>query len=1043
MVISVHESSLVDIATVKRQTKIQSEYTTVFYSKKEPRWSLIGEWITGKEITLFLEQKMSVPSQYKDLLRNALQQERTNKWTNGSTQAPLKSPKRRRILSPVERMRELKKKKETDGEPKDERYVIHINDEDNDDISMKRSFEGQKSERPDPLSGKHDEDNKEGFSDTGDLDKSEEDEEIDSDEFEDVDLDGTSFMDDADGDESENEEINITIQKNAHNKRATKGSVISSEERIFRRKLHLMHLFVMVGHGVTRNAWLSDPKFLLNLQKQIPLKLKKELQEYQQHRQKSNVTAQSKTRRLLDLLRHLMEYWQRVWKIDSRAPVLYKKLWPEIKNQRILPNMKKQRLSKENFHASILSHVGSRDISAQGFVALLRSLNLQARLVFSIQPPDFTNMKKCEDKSEDKDSMPREASKWSPRKTSKPANVKENLLSALRSRKAYTNTVTKTQAQHREEFAEKFGGWPVFWAEVWDKDSKKYITIDPIVKKLIEVVSWKSKLEPPMNSIRNNAWYVVGYDRVGGIRDVTRRYAKEYNAKVRKKRITRDPKWELWWASLLRGACSKKRLNDNRVDKFEQIEFEELSLKEGMPSNVGDFKGHPVYVLESDLKYNEILYPKISCGGLSNKGKSKKASNGFIPVYKRKNVHIVRSARGWFMKGRVLKMGERPMKIRKKGTNTNTRKKGREDDFRLSDSDIGNGDNDDDTRLYAEFQTEKYVPPPVIDGKIPRNAYKNIDIYEPWMVPEGCVHIRNPYAEKAARLMGIEYVPAVVGFDFKSHREVNTKIQGVVTFDEFKDAVELVCEGLKEVEEEDNKIREDIINLRAWKVLLTRLKINRRLIAEHGEVEDDDEDAYKVNDNDSGEDVSNDDSNGIGGGGFLYNSSITLPASSRTRSRYQHEDMPIYERSDLSASDFEDEVADENNIQYKNIPLALQRKGKLRKAAAKPKSGETPSSPVDAPVGTLSVAEGGMLNEKDDLVYNPEGSDGYNGGEDSDSSEEEVDEDDERMKELDKDMDFGDLDDVHVENDSAEANSSGDNRTAPTPNDDYEFEFSE
>ncbi|TID16227.1 hypothetical protein CANINC_004226 [Pichia inconspicua] len=813
-----------------------------------------------------------VPIQYRDMLRAALKGEKIPQATIGE-ERPLKrrkKPGQRTLLSPVQRQRELKKKplNSTSDEPQ---YVVHLTSDsegekdrrvkENIDVTRK---EEEKQEKDDKTDGNEDY-------------QSEDDEFIDSDEFEDVDLDGTFDTQEnsvtTNFNEDENGEINITIRQHRNKRKSQRSGVVDSEERAFRKRLHIMHLFMMVGHGAIRNNWLSDSELLKELQKQVPNPLKREVREYYEHRGKSNVTAQSKTRRLLDLLRHLMEFWQKLWVIDWHAPVIYKKTWSEVESWR----GKQQKMTFARFWRAMKEHIGSRDIAAQGFVALLRSLNLPARLVFSIQPPDFTNMKRCEVVTSNGDiNVDDEKVKPKVRAVKSNERVGDRLLSALRGRRAYTNKAVKTAAEVDGEFGERYGSWPVFWAEVWDKDSKRYVTIDPMVKKIIEVVSWKSKLEPPMNCLRNNAWYVVGYDRVGGVRDITRRYCKELNAKVRKKRITREEKWEKWWGAVLRGACSKQRLRQNRVDKFEEVEFEELGLKEGMPLNVGDFKGHPIYVLESDLKYNEVLMPKISCGGLANKGKSKKAKDGFIPVYKRSNVQVVRSARGWFMRGRVLKVGERPMKVR-------TKKRGKVeggDDEGDGDGDgDGDGGDDDDTRLYAESQTELYKPPAVVNGIIPKNAFKNIDIYERWMIPDGCVHIKNVYAERATKLMGVEYANAVVGFEFRGRRDVSAKIEGIVTLEEYADAIVLLCGGIAESEAEAEKMRAELLNLHAWSVLLTKLKISKRLRIDHGEIESE-EDEIESGKSDEG------DESEFESGGFV----VGETTSSRTRSQTVFQD---------------------------------------------------------------------------------------------------------------------------------------------------------
>lgn len=74
---------------------------------------------------------------------------------------------------------------------------------------------------------------------------------------------------------------------------------------------------------------------------------------------------------------------------------------------------------------------------------------------------------------------------------------------------------------------------------------------------------------------------------------------------------------------------------------------------EPMPRNVQDFKKHPIYVLERHLGRNEVLSPRQEVGKV-NIGPS---SSGTIePVFRRRDVHIVRSADKWYRLGREVKV---------------------------------------------------------------------------------------------------------------------------------------------------------------------------------------------------------------------------------------------------------------------------------------------------------------------------------------------------------------------------------------------------
>ncbi|KAG7903083.1 hypothetical protein KL935_000615 [Ogataea polymorpha] len=680
-------------------------------------------------------------------------------------------------------------------------------------------------------------------------------------DFEDVDLSGTAPDLNR---ESLSEEITVSVSRPT--KPTRKQNVVSADERMFRKTLHMLYLFVMVAHGVVRNTWCSSPEVLRVLRGQVPGKLLAEVDEFHEQQQRADVTSAAKSRRLLDLLRHLMQYWYRSWTLEPRHRGLYKKTWEEIAKLWEQPAMQGENVTKARFIRRMEQRRGSRDLAAQGFVALLRALDINCRLVFSLQPPDFTNLAvlapSTPSSGPSKETSP--APKSSPRRR-KTASQHERLLSALRvNRPVYTNF--RPEAQDDVQY-------PVFWCEVWDSASKRFTSIDPIVQRYIENVGTRSKFEWP-----NNTTYVLAYDRLGGVRDVTRRYSVHFNAKTRKKRITRDPHGQDWYDKLLRGANSRRRLASNKIDQYEQVEFEQRSLKEGMPNSIQDFVNHPVYVLEEQLKANEVLKPKISCGTIRKKTKAGKEGE-LVPVYRRSNVVTVRSAKAWFLRGRVLKIGEQPLKVREQ-------RKQRPDD------------DDDDVRLYGEHQTERYVPPPVVDGRIPRNSYGNIDLYQPWMLPEGTVHIPEKQAEKAAKLLEIEYAPAAVGFDFGSGSKgrgasVSVRIAGVVVLAEHKEAVETVCEYLREEEEEAARKRREAAALRVWAVVLAKLRISRRLDREHGLVED--------SDDDSGDDVpsvsrhellSEDDQDTAGGfvpeesifqqvdsGGFLPQDTVAPPVS--------------------------------------------------------------------------------------------------------------------------------------------------------------------
>ena len=85
-------------------------------------------------------------------------------------------------------------------------------------------------------------------------------------------------------------------------------------------------------------------------------------------------------------------------------------------------------------------------------------------------------------------------------------------------------------------------------------------------------------------------------------------------------------------------------------------------------------------------------------------------------VYSRSQVLQLKAAENWMRHGRVVRTGEQPLKYVKQRAVTLNRR--RELEIR-ADAEGANGSGDIMQGLYAERQTEIYVPPPVVDVRTP------------------------------------------------------------------------------------------------------------------------------------------------------------------------------------------------------------------------------------------------------------------------------------------------------------------------------------
>ena len=317
--------------------------------------------------------------------------------------------------------------------------------------------------------------------------------------------------------------------------------------------------------------------------------------------------------------------------------------------------------------------------------------------------------------------------------------------------------------------------------------------------------------------------YVIALETDGTARDVTRRYVKAYNAKTRKNRIEVTKGGERWWRRVL-------KLFDRPYDlDRDQVEDAELAAKEAaeeMPRNVQDFKDHPYYALERHLRRNEVIHPKREVGKVTaGKAGSSGSDKALKSIYRRRDVHIVKSADSWYRLGREIKPGEQPLKRvqPRRGREARVEDEEQADEEQADDDEEGAG-----TGLYAPFQTVAYEAPPVVNGRIPKNEYGNLDIYVPTMVPKGGIHIVHPETARAAKILGIDYADAVTGFEFRG-RHGTAVIKGAVVAAEYAEAVQAVLSGFEDQRAEAEELRRSHEAIRMWKRFMIGLRIKERI----------------------------------------------------------------------------------------------------------------------------------------------------------------------------------------------------------------------
>lgn len=648
---------------------------------------------------------------------------------------------------------------------------------------------------------------------------------IDSDESDESDMDWEDAL--VEDNDSENQvlgeaepeigDISITFgggnDRDEGNKRLVRRRTITSVEKRRRLDIHKMHILCLLYHIHRRNAWCNDEKVHAILRR-IPspsilsnLVPNPDFSQYQA------------SKRFMDGMNELKLLWSKRFTVTAQG--MYKPRWADA-DAEVRPSSdfdeQDDPMDLDDFRRAASKLEGSQDVGAQLFCALLRGIGIDARLVCSLQCLPFASAAQPstpQKSGNDKTTIvldpynTRRASPSRPRTTGASRLKRPSRLEqAIGERHSLLSSGVAPRQKKKYHTP-----YPVYWVEAFNAVHQRWVPIDALST---FTVNAPEKLEPPLSFVQNSLLYAIAFDDDYTAKDVTRRYAKAYNAKTRKFRVDSTSSGASWWKTTMRFFARPTKLDRDQV---EDSALARKEASEGIPKNVQDFKDHPIYVLERHLRHNEVIYPLNQVGKV-NVGSSMNPK--MEPIYRRRDVHVVRSADKWYRLGRDVRDGEQPLKHAKP-------KKNRRMSIGL-DMDLDEQRDEVGVGLYAEFQTELYVPPPVMRGRVPRNAYGNLDLYVSSMCPAGGVHIRHKLASKAARIVGVDYAEAVTGFTFKG-RHGTAVVQGCVVAQEYAEAVEAVIDSMEYAQEEAHNSQRRSEALRLWRRFYLGLRIAQRVNA--------------------------------------------------------------------------------------------------------------------------------------------------------------------------------------------------------------------
>ncbi|KAK2808912.1 hypothetical protein FQN49_008663 [Arthroderma sp. PD_2] len=443
---------------------------------------------------------------------------------------------------------------------------------------------------------------------------------------------------------------------------------------------------------------------------------------------------------------------------------------------------------------------GSRDTGAQLFTSLLRAVGLEARMVASLQPIGFG---------------------WS----------------------KFEDFNPKEKANRAGKKIDKDLRCPIYWSEVVSPITNDVIPVEAHVlpfylARTPERLASFEPQAPKEEKAKQVIAYVVAYSPDATAKDVTIRYLKRqvwpgktkgYRIPVEKisnnKSGSRSYYEYDWFRVTIKGyvrPANKRTLADDKEDESLTPSQARSKPKEG--DTLQSLKASDEFVLERFLKREEALrfgatHVRTFTTGKNERKKEEK-------VYKRSDVVRCLSAESWHKEGRKVKLGESPLKLVPIRAVTLNRKREVDDLHRETGEKPMQG-------LYALYQTEFIIPPPIQGGIIPKNEYGNIDCFVRSMIPQGAAHVPFPGTVRVCKKLGIDYAEAVTGFEFGSKMAVPV-IQGVVVAVENENLLKDAWIADEQEKRRKEKLKHDKLILSTWRKFIMGLRIKDRLQEEYG-----------------------------------------------------------------------------------------------------------------------------------------------------------------------------------------------------------------
>ncbi|KAI8380147.1 hypothetical protein BD560DRAFT_453258 [Blakeslea trispora] len=572
-------------------------------------------------------------------------------------------------------------------------------------------------------------------------------------------------------------------------------------QRHLREWMHHSHVVLLTAHYKWRNYWCLHPEMMSVCLSIVPDHAKRLLN-------KDNTETTLKTS-----IKWLIGWWTEYFKLTGPG-LLTVPYHEAVRNDLTLRQWIDQKESDEssdyveNLEAwmNLLSvRSGTRDTSAELFVAILRACGYDARLVCSLQPLPYKIPPASKKIQEDVNTQ----ASYSNEVEENTAKTNKALFPFRPRARAYVSPDKELKSPKAKP--------PCVWAEVWCEETKRWICVDPIRN----YIDRPGFMEPAALNRSNSMSFVLAFSADNrNVTDVTRRYTSnlEKAIRLREPPLTKREKegGMKLWSDIFLSTLVKKQ---DKRDMLEMESLDDLETREVMPTSINAFKNHAVYALERHLKKFEVLYPREPVLG-SVRGEK---------VYPRSCVKTVSTADAYRKMGKEIKPGEQPVKMVKANAVTiekrRLKEQAKQDGHELL------------VPCYGEWQTQYYSPPPLVNGKLVKNAYGTIDLFTPTMLPQGAAHIPIKGIAKVAKKLKIDYAEAVVDFEFMKMRAVPIT-DGIVVAEENKS---IILEAWDEYEQEEaNKAiaKQEKEVYKRWRKLIKSLLIKAHVDKTYGKTKD-------------------------------------------------------------------------------------------------------------------------------------------------------------------------------------------------------------